>query len=169
MSLNPLTYQPHSNFQQGASFLQEFSCNSSCSFVIGQFRWTSSRTHLLGWNVWQKPKYKFSMIMLITQVSTLLRWDVKWFNFCQPTSHCRTNNVRQFDPSLNVLGSMQLPVTGTATCYMVTAPSISLNYNYFRIRKMDCLKILVLPQTHTSRASGIIPKQIILASPNVLY
>ena len=23
--------------------------------------------------------------MLITHVSTLLRWDVKWFNFCQPT------------------------------------------------------------------------------------
>ena len=36
-----------------------YSCDSSCLFVIGQFRWTSSRTHLLGWNVWQKPKYKF--------------------------------------------------------------------------------------------------------------
>ena len=63
-----------------------FSCDSSCSFVIGQFRWTSSHTHLLlGWSVWQKPKYKFCVIMLITHVSTLLRWDVKWFNFCQPT------------------------------------------------------------------------------------
>ena len=65
--------------------LLEFSYNSSCSFVIGQFPWTSSRTHLLGWKVWQKPKYKFYVIMLITHVSTLLRWDVKWFNFCQPT------------------------------------------------------------------------------------
>ena len=25
------------------------------------------------------------MIMLITHVSTLLRWDVKWFNFCPST------------------------------------------------------------------------------------
>ena len=48
-----------------------YSCNSSCSFVIDQFRWTSSRTHL-------KPKYKFCMILLTTRVSTLLRWDVKW-------------------------------------------------------------------------------------------
>ena len=31
-------------------------------------------------------------------VFTLLRWDVKWFNFFSP--HCWTNNVRQFDPSL---------------------------------------------------------------------
>ena len=49
--------------------------------MIGQFRWT----HLLGWNVWQKPKYKFCVIMLITHVSILMRWDVKWFNFCQLT------------------------------------------------------------------------------------
>ena len=53
--------------------------------MIGQFRWTSSRTHLLGWNVWQKPKYKFCVIMSVTHVYTLLRWDVKWFNFCQHT------------------------------------------------------------------------------------
>ena len=63
----------------------QFSCNSICSFVIGQFQWTSSRTHLLGWNVWQKPKYKFCVIMSVTHVYTLLRWDVKWFNFCQHT------------------------------------------------------------------------------------
>ena len=87
MSLNPLTYQPHSNSSKEPPSLQlfEFSCDSSFSFVIGQFQWTSSRTHLLGWNVWQKPKYKFCVIVLITHVSTLLRWDVKWFNFCQPT------------------------------------------------------------------------------------
>ena len=42
--------------------------------------WISSRTNLLGWNVWQKPKYKLCVIILITHVSTLLRWDVKWFN-----------------------------------------------------------------------------------------
>ena len=74
-----------SSKRQPCSHLLEFSCDFSCSFVIGQFQWTSSRTHLLGWNVWQKPKYKFCVIMLITHISTLLRWDVKWFNFSQPT------------------------------------------------------------------------------------
>ena len=72
--------------------LLEFSCDLSCSFVIGQFQWTSSRTHLLGWNFWQKPKYKFCVI----NVSILLRWDVKRFNFCQPTLL-----DQQFDPSLS--------------------------------------------------------------------
>ena len=37
------------------------------------------------------------MIMLITHVSTLLRWDVKWLNFCPPTL---LDMVNKFDPSL---------------------------------------------------------------------
>ena len=64
--------------------LLEFSCDSSCLFVMCQFRCMSSTTNLLGWNVRQKPKYKICVIMFITHVSTLLRWDIEWFNFCQP-------------------------------------------------------------------------------------
>ena len=92
---------PTSTSSKGLPCLQllEFSCDSSCSFAIGQFRWTSSRTHLLDKNVWQKPKYKFCVIMLITHVSTLLRWDVKWLTFV--SAHCWTNNVRQFDAKPN--------------------------------------------------------------------
>ena len=78
---------PTATSNKGPPCLQllKFSCDLSGWFVLGQSRWTSSRTNLLGWNVWQKPKYKFCMIMLMTHVSTLLRWDVKQFNFCPPT------------------------------------------------------------------------------------
>ena len=37
--------------------------------------------------------------MSVTHVYTLLRWDVKWFNFCQHT--LLVNNVCQFDLSLS--------------------------------------------------------------------
>ena len=72
--------------------------NNVCQFDPSLYRSllvnVITHTHLLGWNVWQKPKYKFCVIMFITHVSTLLRWDVKLFNFCQPTlldQQCSSN------------------------------------------------------------------------------
>ena len=46
----------------------------------------------VGPNVSQKPEQKFCIIMLITHVSILLTWDVRWFNFVR--RHCWTNSVR---------------------------------------------------------------------------
>ena len=37
--------------------------------------------------------------MLITHVSTLLRWDVKWFNFCQPTLLVQQRGLTKVEPS----------------------------------------------------------------------
>ena len=111
MSLNPLTYQPTATSSKGPPCLQllEFSCDSSCSFAIGQFPWTSSDKHLLCWNVWQKPKYKFCVINNRNQNTNFVWscwshtfphcWDgiSNGSTFVSP--HCWTNNVRQFTPA----------------------------------------------------------------------
>ena len=65
------------------------------------------------------------MIMLITHVSILLRWDVKWFNFCQPT--LLDQQFRQFDPSLKLQNEKECKIWSQMSYYVILNVSWELN------------------------------------------
>ena len=66
--------------------------------MIGQFRWTSSRTHLLGWNVDKNQNTNF---VWSCQSHTFTHcWDGISNGSTFVSTHCWPNNVCQFDPSL---------------------------------------------------------------------
>ena len=66
--------------------------------MIGQFRWPSSRTHLLGWNVDRNQNTNF---VWSCQSHTFTHcWDGMSNGSTFVSTHCWANNVCQFDPSL---------------------------------------------------------------------
>ena len=85
MNLNPVTYQPHSNFQQGAAmftaswvqfWLEVLDCDRSILVDVTTNKLLKCLT---------ETKVQILYDHVDHTHFTLLGWDVKWFFFCLPT------------------------------------------------------------------------------------